>query len=118
MAPKYRLARTMRKSLTAPEFLMWERLKARGDDRPIFRRQYAIGPYILDFYCLRARLAVEIDGGQHRQAEHLQKDQVRDAWLKAQGIEVYRLPAFVVLANADAAADGVILLALERLARR
>ncbi len=105
----------MRRQLNAPEFLLWERLKTRGDDRPIFRRQYAIGDYILDFYCIRAKLCVEVDGHHHTTDDGVARDSERDAWLLAQGIETYRISAGTVLANADEAADGVILLALSRL---
>ena len=119
MKPKYMLARSMRKALTTPEWLLWERLKTRQQGGPIFRRQYAIGPYILDFYCIRAKLAVEVDGSQHSADEATAAhDTVRDAWLNDQGIEVYRLPASTVFADADGAADGAILLAEERLEGR
>jgi very-short-patch-repair endonuclease len=117
MEPKYTLARKMRRHLTAPEYILWERLKVRDKDNPIFRRQYAIGRYILDFYCVRAKLAVEVDGSHHYEDDQIQSDAIRDAWLKTRGIKVYRIPAGEVFADADAATDGVIRVALERLGR-
>ncbi|WP_343684710.1 DUF559 domain-containing protein [Asticcacaulis sp.] len=57
-------ARQMRKALTTPEWLLWEHLNHRTDGL-IFKRQFAIGPYILYFYCFKARLAVEVDGTLH-----------------------------------------------------
>ena len=110
---KTALARKMRKTLTEPEFLLWERLKARSDGL-VFRRQHAIGPYIADFYCFRARLVVEIDGAMHSEEEALRRDAVRDAWMARHGLAVYRISAAEVYRDADAAADGVWLLALER----
>ena len=105
----------MRRKLTAPEYILWERIKIRRPDNPVFRRQYALGPYILDFYCIRAKLAIEVDGGIHGEAVNLIKDTSRDAWLKNQGIYVYRIPAFQVFADVDGVADGIILLVSERL---
>jgi len=114
MKPKYELARKMRKALTPPEYLLWERLKARLPGRPVFRRQEAIGPYIVDFYCSKAKLVIEVDGGIHGEDTNYQRDATRDDWLKAEGFHVYRIPAAAVFANADEVADGIILLAIER----
>ena len=55
-----------------------------------FFRQYSIGPYILDFYCPTAKLAVELDGGQHNQSDKREHDVARSDYLKAQGIDVVR----------------------------
>ncbi|MBP2161732.1 MULTISPECIES: endonuclease domain-containing protein [Asticcacaulis] len=109
MRRKYEQARKLRKAMTEPEKLLWYRIRQRGDGAPIFRRQCAIGNYILDFYCVQARLAVEVDGYFHSTSEGHARDAVRDARLGSQGIEVYRIPAADVFANADEVADGVIL---------
>ncbi len=87
MEPKYALARKIRRQLTAPEYILWDRLKVRDKDNPIFRRQYALGQYILDFYCVRAKLAVEVDGSHHYEDDRIQSDNRRDAWLGERGIE-------------------------------
>jgi very-short-patch-repair endonuclease len=55
-----------------------------------FRRQHPIGPYIVDFYCHKAQLAIEIDGGQHNQDDQLLYDERRTAYLEDQGIKVLR----------------------------
>src|SRR4030043_752894 len=55
-----------------------------------FFRQYSIGPYILGFYCPTAKLAVELDGGQHNQSDKRERDAARSEYLKAQGIDVMR----------------------------
>ena len=118
MKPKYELARRMRKALTPPEYLLWERLKARVPGKPVFRRQEAIGPYIADFYCSKAKLIIEVDGGIHGEEINFQKDAARDAWLINEGFHVYRIPAAAIFANADDAANGVILLAEDRMQPR
>jgi very-short-patch-repair endonuclease len=78
-------ARRLRRHLPPPEALLWSRLRARVPGMPIFRRQRPVGPYVLDFYCARARPAIEIDGGSHDFAEQADRDIRRDAWLKAGG---------------------------------
>ncbi len=110
---KVALARKMRKTLTDPEWLLWERLKRRGNG-VVFRRQHPIGPYILDFYCFKAALAVEVDGAVHGEDERAVKDEVRQTYLESQGLFVYRIPAAEVYRDPDAVADGVRLLAEER----
>ena len=56
-----------------------------------FRRQYPVGPYVLDFFCAAAQLAVEVDGEQH--ADRRSLDAARDAWFARKGIETVRLPS-------------------------
>jgi very-short-patch-repair endonuclease len=81
-------ARALRRNLTQPEHLLWSLLR-RNQQGPHFRRQHALGPYILDFYCASAKLCIQVDGPVH--AERAAHDARRDAWLKAQGIRVLRV---------------------------
>ena len=115
MKLKYRQARLLRKALTAPEFLLWERLKTRHPEGPVFRRQCAFGPYSLDFYCVRAKLAVEVDGHDHTRDEAIRHDAVRDAFVKSFGVMTYRIPVPEIFRNLDSVADGVWDLALARM---
>jgi very-short-patch-repair endonuclease len=83
--------------MTLPEVILWQELR---DDRfhgMRFRRQHPIGPYILDFYCSAARLAVEIDGLSHNNEQRLRHDEQRDRWLTNHGIRVLRIAAADVL---------------------
>ncbi len=80
---------------------------------PAFRRQHPIGPYVLDFYCAKARLAAEIDGMSHNVEDRPQRGARRDAWLRAQGVTVWRIAAADVLSGLDDAADGIMRLAAE-----
>jgi very-short-patch-repair endonuclease len=66
---------------------------------------------MLDFYCAKARLAIEIDGLSHDVGGRPHRDAKRDAWLEAQGAAVTRVPATDVLRSADAVADGLFRLA-------
>lgn len=66
-----------------------------------FRRQVPYGPYILDFYCVKARLVVEADGRQHYTPEGRKKDAERDAYLRSDGLEVLRFLNDEVLSNEE-----------------
>ncbi len=72
-----------------PEFTLFP---GRLDGRH-FRRQHPVGPYILDFFCAEARLAVEIDGASHDAPEAVEYDARRDAWLAERGIFTLRIGA-------------------------
>jgi very-short-patch-repair endonuclease len=97
--------------MTRPEQMLWALLR-RNHQGMHFRRQHAVGPYILDFYCATARLCVEVDGPVH--AEQVAHDERRTRWLAAQGIRVIRFsvedverrPAAVVAAIVRAAAPS------------
>ena len=90
-------ARALRRTLSLPEILLWRSLKG-GILRGLkFRKQHPIGPYILDFYCDAAHLAVEIDGQSHITADRLAHDARRDRWLAKRGVRTLRLPARLVL---------------------
>ena len=100
--------------MTAPELLLWLRLKMRSEGMPRFRRQHPMGSYVLDFYCPAARLVAEVDGWGHNQGDQPARDETRDAWLRARGLEVLRVSAAEVLADVDATADGLLRLAASR----
>ena len=72
-------ARRLRRTLSAPEARLWSRLRARLPGKPIFRRQHPLGPYVLDFYCTTAHLAIEIDGISHDMGERPALDERRNA---------------------------------------
>lgn len=68
--------------------------------RPRIYRQRPIGKYILDFYCAKAGLAIEIDGGQHYdEADNEQYDSKRTKYLNGQGIQVIRIPNSQIMNN-------------------
>ncbi|MFT4074276.1 MAG: DUF559 domain-containing protein [Asticcacaulis sp.] len=110
---KIALARKLRKTMTEPERLLWARLKSRARG-VVFKRQQAIGPYVLDFFCYQAQLAIEVDGNTH----DYERDAVRDDYFRRLGIETYRVPAADVYRNADAVADGIWLRVEARPSRR
>ena len=82
-------AKELRKNMTRQERHLWyDFLKA----YPIqFKRQYPIGCYIVDFYCYRGRLVVELDGAQHCESSAVEYDRKRTAYLRQQGLYVLRI---------------------------
>jgi very-short-patch-repair endonuclease len=73
-----------------------------------------MGPYVLDFYCAQANLAVEIDGIGHDMANRPWRDEHRDAWLKKQhGVTVMRISARELMQSIDETADAIVRLASE-----
>ena len=107
-------AKALRGAMSLPEVLLWRELKlAKSDVR--FRKQHPAGPYVLDFFCARANLAVEVDGIAHNMGDRPQRDIERDAWLKQYRIEVVRIAAADVLRDPVAAAEAIIAVVKERL---
>ena len=79
--------------MTGPEVGLWGHLRRRQLGGFRFRRQHPVGPYILDFYCPEARLAVEIDGSAHGHPDQIRHDATRNEWLWARGIRTLRIPS-------------------------
>jgi very-short-patch-repair endonuclease len=101
-------ARQMRGELSLPEVLLWQALRRRSPDAPSFRRQHPVGPYVLDFFCARLKLAVEVDGEAHNRGDRPERDQTRDAYLMSVGIRVVRIAAAEVLRDVDSVALGIV----------
>ncbi len=74
---------------------------------PKFRRQHTVGPYTLDFYCPAARVAVELDGGQHYEGVQRAKDEARDEWLANRAIRVIRYSDREVLLETEAVEEAI-----------
>jgi len=82
-------AKELRRNMTPWERKLWYEF-LRG--YPLrFQRQKAIGEYIADFYCAKARLVIELDGGGHYTAEQREADTRRDAELNTLGLTVLRI---------------------------
>jgi very-short-patch-repair endonuclease len=107
-------ARALRRRLSPPEARLWVRLRRRQLRGLKFRRQHPIGPYIVDFYCAEARLAVEVDGQCHDHPDRIAHDRRRTAWLREQSIRVIRLAAESVRVDLDGVLEFIALTALER----
>ena len=98
-------ARAMRRQPTEAEDRLWHELRGRRLDRLKFRRQVPIGPYVVDFLCTEARLAIEVDGSQHADSEH---DKKRRGELERRGIRVLRFWNDEVLREMDSVCATII----------
>ena len=92
--------------MSLPEVLLWQQLRKRINGIQ-FRRQHPAGPYVLDFYCATANLAVEVDGEAHNSRERAERDVARDEWLASQDVQVLRIPATEVLKNIDGVLQAI-----------
>ena len=77
--------RSLRNNSTPEEVIVWNYLKASGLGKP-FRRQFGIGPYIVDFYCFKLKLVIELDGPVHDSRQEY--DSERDGFLAGHGCTV------------------------------
>jgi very-short-patch-repair endonuclease len=82
------LARYLRRTMSGVEWNLWSCLRARQLDGFKFRRKALVGPYIVDFACLSARLVVEIGGEMFDRSPP--NDSARAAWLESRGFRVVR----------------------------
>jgi very-short-patch-repair endonuclease len=101
-------ARKLRREMSYPEVLLWQRL--RGSPNGVrFRRQHPVGAdYTADFYCAAARLVIEVDGEVHSFGEAPGRDAARDEYMRSRGLVVLRVPASEVLKDADGTAAGIL----------
>jgi very-short-patch-repair endonuclease len=104
--------RRLRRDQSQAESVLWQHLRAKRLEGAKFRRQHPIGAHIVDFCCLRHRLVIEVDGGQH--AEEVEKDAARTARLEAHGFKVIRFWNDDVLRNLE----GVLTSIAEALRQR
>ncbi len=102
-------ARELRRAMTLPEVMLWQRLRGRPGGVK-FRRQHPVGMYVADFYAPDAKMIVEVDGLAHDfRVEH---DAARDERLRGQGFVVVRVAASDVLRDVDGVVDGLVRLIL------
>ena len=83
-------ARTLRKKQTDTETFLWSKLRSRQIAGHKFRRQFPIAQFIVDFYCLEKKVAIELDGSQHSSEDQFQYDKNRTTKLEKFGIKVLR----------------------------
>jgi len=92
-------ARYLRKNMTDVEQLLWHRIRRKQLRGYSFRRQHPIGQYIVDFVCIKLKIVIELDGGQH--ADNKEYDKVRDEWIESQGYKTLRFWNNDVTENMD-----------------
>jgi very-short-patch-repair endonuclease len=95
----------MRREPTDAERKLWFMLRDRRFGSEKFRRQILIGKYIVDFVCLKRKLIIEADGGQHTESSY---DVVRDRWLADEGHRVIRYNNNEILANSAGVLEDLV----------
>ena len=103
---KLEIAKGLRRNLTPPERLLWERLRAHRLGGLHFRRQQVIEGFIVDFYCHAAALAIEVDGDTHR--NQLDYDRARDDHLLQIGVRIIRFQNEDVLQRIEAVLSSIL----------
>ena len=107
------LSQTLRKNQTKEETLLWNCFLKKY---PIqFRRQYVIGEYIVDFYCHKAKLVIELDGSGHYEPEMIQKDQLRTKYLENLGLVVLRFTNLEIKTYFSAVCEKIDLTVQQRM---
>ena len=106
----------MRRDLARAELRLWLALRGGALDGLHFRNQHPVDPYIFDFYCSRARLAVEVDGSIHDEDRQADYDARRDRWMADRGIRTLRVRDLDVFADVAGVAEMIRVLAWERIA--
>ena len=100
-------SRQLRTNMTNAERLLWSKVRRKQLQGYHFYRQKIIGNYIVDFYCPKAKLGVEIDGGQHYDHDEIKKDNVRDDYMREQRLTVLRFSDREIFENLDGVIERI-----------
>ncbi|ATI80340.1 endonuclease domain-containing protein [Sphingobium yanoikuyae] len=93
----------LRRDMTDAERMLWSILRNRQLDGFKFRRQATVDPFVVDFLCVEAALAVELDGGQHDE----DRDRRRTVYLEARGLHILSFWNHDVVENIEGVADAI-----------
>ena len=108
-------SRDLRNNMTDAEQLLWQRIRRKQILGLQIYRQKPILNFIVDFYCPKAHLVIECDGGQHYTAEGLEADQNRDHALSKLGLLVLRFSNHQILTEIDAVVERIYCVVEQRL---
>ena len=108
-SPKlFELAKDLRNRLTEPEKILWEKLRLRQLRGYRFKPQHPIGEFIVDFYCHKSKLIIEIDGGYHNQKDQQDYDVSRTNILREFGLKIIRFKNEDVLERIDFVVEEIL----------
>jgi very-short-patch-repair endonuclease len=100
-------ARHLRTNMTDSEQKLWTHLRRKQLLGVQFYRQKPMGDFIVDFYAPKVKLAIEVDGSQHLEPDHVQKDLARQRDLQNQGLLVLRFHNLQVLQEIDGVMERI-----------
>ncbi len=101
------LSQKLRSTQTEAERKLWQRINRDQLLGFRFNRQKPLLSYIVDFYCLKAKLVIELDGSQHYEPDYQEKDRLRDAELNSLGFTVMRFDNHSVMTNIDSVVEAI-----------
>jgi len=101
------LRQTLRNNATSAEAILWRALKGKQVDNLKFRRQFGVGPYVVDFYCPEIRLGIELDGGVHKTSYTNEYDEMRTKYLNENRIRIMRFDNEVVYNNVEGIIEAI-----------
>ena len=102
------LARNLRKNMTYPETVLWSRIRLKQLKGYQFYRQKPIDEFIVDFYCPKAKLVIELDGSQHKSTASIKNDSVKDNHLINLGLKVLRFNNNDVTENIEGVLNNIL----------
>lgn len=108
------LARVLRSNMTDAEQFLWWKIRNKQVGGAQFYRQKSLLSFIVDFYCPKAKMVIELDGSQHYDPEHQAKDQQRDMQLARAGLKVLRFDDRQVLKESEAVLKVIYDVVLDR----
>jgi len=103
------LCRRLRGSSTNAEKKLWKFLRNSQLNGFKFRRQYPVGPYVLDFFCFSKQIGIELDGGGHADPTQKNHDEKRTTFLEEEGIRVLRFWNNDVLDNTEGVLEAILI---------
>ena len=101
------IRKNLRNNMTKTEIILWSKLKGKQLGYK-FRRQHGIGKYIVDFYCPKLRLIIEVDGDVHAYENNIKKDKERQRFLESLNFKVKRYTNNDVFKNLNGVLEDLI----------
>jgi len=98
----------LRKNMPKAEVILWSKLKGKGLDNYKFRRQYSVGKFVIDLYCPKLKLAIEVDGDSHYVEGAKERDRERQIIIETFGITFLRFNNREVHKNIDSVLNKII----------
>lgn len=99
--------RLLRQNSTKAENILWSRLRAKRFFDIKFRRQYSVGGFVVDFYCPKLKLAIEIDGDSHIGDEAEEYDRARQKYIESAGIRFLRFTNNNIYYNLESVLNSI-----------
>jgi len=100
--------RSLRRDMPRAEIILWSRLKNKQLNGFKFRRQYSVGPYIVDFYCPCLKLVIEVDGDSHFRKGAYEYDRQREKYIEQFGVRFLRFTNLEVYNQLNDVLDEIV----------